>query len=92
MRVPLKPLAAAILRPFSVCCGERVCLFKMSVRVAPVYEKARVSYLLLVAVRAPVTSAHPPRLPTWLPAKLEELIGIRILFLKGRSFSVGAEC
>lgn len=61
----------------------------MSVRVAPVYENARVSYLLLVAVRAPVTSAPPP---TWLPAKLEELIGIRILFLKGRSFSVGAEC
>lgn len=30
--------------------------------------------------------------PTWLPAKLEELIGIRITFLKGRSFSVGAEC
>lgn len=71
--------------------GERVCLLKMSVRVA-VYEKARVSYLLLVAVRAPVTSTPPPLSPTWLPAKLEELIGIRILFLKGRSFSVGAEC
>jgi len=47
-------------------------------------------YLLLIGVRVPVALVFFSG--TWLPSKPEELIGIRITFLKGRSFSGGAEC
>ncbi len=51
-------------------------------------------YLLLICVRVPVALVFFFVFfsPTWLPSKPEELIGIRITFLKGRSFSAGAEC
>lgn len=46
--------------------------------------------LLLIGARVPVALVFFSS--TWLPSKPEELIGIRITFLKGRSFSAGAEC
>lgn len=47
-------------------------------------------YLLLIGARVPVALVFFSG--TWLPSKPEELIGIRITFLKGRSFSARAEC
>ena len=62
----LKPLAAAILRLFSVCCW-RVCVFVCFVSFENerafhfcLLKSVRLCYLLPVAVQAPVTSAFFP--------------------------------
>lgn len=107
MRVLPKPLAAPILRVFSVslkrvCVCVYVCVFhllKMSVHNTLVYLCMHVCvlvllcvcpYLLLIGERVPVALVFFSG--NWLPSKPGELIGIRITFLKGRSFSAGAEC
>ena len=124
MRVLPKPLAAAILRVFSVCrlclcvcVCVCVCVWSLEnerARHFSVFMHVYVSVLcfkrvcvclcvcvcVCVCVRGPYLLPIGARVPaalvffssTWLPSKPEELIGIRITFLKGRSFSAGAEC
>lgn len=101
MRVLPKPLAAPILRVFSVSL-KCVCVSSLENECAhhfSVFMHACVCllvllcvcpYLLLIGERVPVALVFFSG--NWLPSKPGELIGIRITFLKGRSFSAGVEC